>query len=228
MTRASHAGRPRDTMVRMSADRDMQGPRRGPSARPEIIATAYRALARSHHPDVSREPDAEARMAEINAAWMILRDADRRAAYDREHHIVGGVPDPRGANPFPPAQPRARTATATAPAPRSSAYADAAEQASAGDPSAWRRGRDGEGAAGPPPGRPMGSVLRFGRHIGWSLGEIARADPGYLQWLAARPEGQPYLDEINALLAPLLRTADGRAQLNAFQGPVSKRPRFGR
>jgi len=61
--------------------------------------------------------------------------------------------------------------------------------------------RDGTGGAGAPPGRPSGSVLDFGRHIGWSLGEIARVDPGYLQWLAERPEAEPYLDEIDAILA---------------------------
>ena len=60
--------------------------------------------------------------------------------------------------------------------------------------------RDGTGGAGPPPGRPSGSVLGFGRHIGWSMGEIARVDPGYLEWLSARPEGQPYVAEIDALL----------------------------
>lgn len=78
----------------------------------------------------------------------------------------------------------------------------------------WRRGPNGEGAAGPPPGRPKGSVLPFGRHIGWSLGEIARVDPGYLQWLAARPDGVPYRTEIETILAPLLRTADGRGLLH--------------
>jgi len=63
--------------------------------------------------------------------------------------------------------------------------------------------RDGTGGAGPPPGRPLGSVLDFGRHIGWSLGEIARVDPGYLLWLAERPEGGRYRDEINAILGRL-------------------------
>ncbi|HSL76868.1 MAG TPA: DnaJ domain-containing protein [Candidatus Limnocylindrales bacterium] len=63
------------------------------------------------------------------------------------------------------------------------------------------RPRDGTGGAGRPPGRPSGSVLDFGRHIGWSLGEIARVDPGYLVWLAERPEGEPYRAEIDALLA---------------------------
>ena len=67
---------------------------------------------------------------------------------------------------------------------------------------------DGTGAAGHPPGNPSGSVLPFGRHVGWSLGEIVRVDPGYLLWLAERPEGARYRDEINRLLSRLgMRTA---------------------
>ncbi len=61
--------------------------------------------------------------------------------------------------------------------------------------------QDGTGGAGRPPGRPLGSVLDFGRHIGWSLGEIARVDPGYLVWLCERPEGSPYRVEIDAILS---------------------------
>ena len=59
---------------------------------------------------------------------------------------------------------------------------------------------DGTGAAGPPPGRPSGSVLGFGRHIGWSIGEIARSDPGYLVWLEERRDGKSYLEEIDRTL----------------------------
>jgi curved DNA-binding protein CbpA len=66
------------------------------------------------------------------------------------------------------------------------------------------------GAAGPPPGRPSGPVLDFGLFDGWSLGEIIRRDPGYLAWLAERKEGAPYLDAIEALLAPLRTAAAGR------------------
>ena len=36
------------------------------------------------------------------------------------------------------------------------------------------RAAEGFGAAGPPPGRPSGTVLNFGRYAGWSLGEVAR------------------------------------------------------
>ena len=69
---------------------------------------------------------------------------------------------------------------------------------------AWHpRTLPGTGAAGLPPGRPSGSVLAFGRHLGWSLGEIARVDPGYLLWLESRPEGQPYGAELDAILRRL-------------------------
>ncbi len=64
----------------------------------------------------------------------------------------------------------------------------------------WAREYDGTGGAGPPPGRPTGSVLGFGRHLGWSIGEIARVDPGYLLWLEDRREGLPFLDEIDRTL----------------------------
>lgn len=66
--------------------------------------------------------------------------------------------------------------------------------------STWGREYDGTGGAGRPPGRPSGSVLDFGRHIGWSIGEIARVDPGYLDWLDMQPEGQPYGEEIDRTL----------------------------
>jgi curved DNA-binding protein len=46
------------------------------------IKKAYRRLARKFHPDVSKEPDAAARMAEVNEAHAVLGDAERRAAYD--------------------------------------------------------------------------------------------------------------------------------------------------
>ena len=59
----------------------------------------------------------------------------------------------------------------------------------------WRNAPDGTGAAGQPPGPPSGTVLPFGRFIAWSIGEIARHDPGYLDWLDLRPEGAPYRTE---------------------------------
>jgi len=52
------------------------------SAKPEEIKRAYRKLARKYHPDVSKEPDAEARFKEVAEAYEALSDAERRAAYD--------------------------------------------------------------------------------------------------------------------------------------------------
>lgn len=47
------------------------------------IKRAYRRLARKYHPDVSKEPDAEARFKEVGEAYEVLRDPEKRAAYDQ-------------------------------------------------------------------------------------------------------------------------------------------------
>jgi curved DNA-binding protein len=46
------------------------------------IKRAYRRLARKYHPDVSKEADAEDRFKELGEAYEVLRDAEKRAAYD--------------------------------------------------------------------------------------------------------------------------------------------------
>jgi curved DNA-binding protein len=54
----------------------------------EQVKKAWRQLARKYHPDVSKEPDAATRMAEINEAHAVLSDPEKRAAYDalaRDH-----------------------------------------------------------------------------------------------------------------------------------------------
>lgn len=48
----------------------------------EDIKKAYRKLARKYHPDISKEKDADARMAEVNEANTVLSDPEKRAAYD--------------------------------------------------------------------------------------------------------------------------------------------------
>ena len=47
------------------------------------IKKSFRRLARKYHPDVSKEPDAELRMKEINEAFAVLSDPEKRAAYDQ-------------------------------------------------------------------------------------------------------------------------------------------------
>lgn len=60
------------------------------------IKRAYRKLARRYHPDVSDEPDAEAKFKEIGEAWEVLGDEEKRAAYDAfqrgDHHHYQGQP----------------------------------------------------------------------------------------------------------------------------------------
>jgi curved DNA-binding protein len=47
------------------------------------VKKAFRKAARKYHPDVSKEPDAEARMKEVNEAYAVLSDPEKRAAYDQ-------------------------------------------------------------------------------------------------------------------------------------------------
>ncbi len=49
----------------------------------EEIKRAYRKLARKYHPDVSKEKDAEARFKELGEANEVLKDTEKRAAYDQ-------------------------------------------------------------------------------------------------------------------------------------------------
>lgn len=64
-----------------------------PHASHDEIRRAYRRLAQRHHPDANPDAPAEARaaMADINAAWNVLGDADRRRAYDS---AIGTTPRP--------------------------------------------------------------------------------------------------------------------------------------
>jgi len=49
----------------------------------EDLKKAFRKLARKYHPDVSKEADAELRMREVNEAYAVLSDPEKRAAYDQ-------------------------------------------------------------------------------------------------------------------------------------------------
>lgn len=56
------------------------------NASEDDIRNAFRRLARKYHPDVNDSPDAEERFKEINEAYGVLSDEEKRAAYDRFGH----------------------------------------------------------------------------------------------------------------------------------------------
>ncbi len=184
-------------------------------AEDEVIQAAYRRLARKYHPDLAATPEAAARMAAINAAWELIGDPAARAAFDRERAAAAE------AGPGPSPEPATGASGST---PRSSAAPDRSgpqrppTAARTPEPEIvsrdWTPGRSshgggydesmqqaqGHGAAGPPPGRPSGTVLNFGRYAGWSLGEVGRHDLEYIEWLDRAPIGRNYRQEIDEIL----------------------------
>jgi curved DNA-binding protein CbpA len=181
----------------------------------DVIRAAYRALARRHHPDTSVDVASVPQMVLVNWAWEILGNPERRSRHDRDH----------GFETRPTTPPQATHPPATWSAPGGAGGAEGApgtvSGAGPGGPDfgggrppiqrrgadgrviEWHNAPDGTGGAGEPPGRPSGTILPFGRFIAWSIGEIARYDPGYLEWLDQRPDGAPYRDEIDATLKRL-------------------------
>ena len=189
-----------------------------PEAEDEVIQAAYRRLARKYHPDLAPGAEAAARMAAINAAWELIGDPAARATFDRERAArtaseAAPAPGPgsgsgssSGAPPGRPAAapPRSDTPPSAGPRPRpgeevSPDWTSGRSSYGGGYDESMRRS-DGHAAAGPPPGRPSGTVLTFGRYAGWSLGEIARRDLEYLEWLDRAPIGRNHRQEIDQIL----------------------------
>jgi hypothetical protein len=91
-----------------------------PDADIEVVRAAYRALMLKHHPDQNRDnPAALAQATRINAAYEVLSDPGRRAAYDR------GRADARAETVPPPFHDSEPTARPRRPAPRPTPFRDA-------------------------------------------------------------------------------------------------------
>src|SRR5438067_9940076 len=90
-----------------------------PQADPEAIRAAYRRLARLYHPDLNADPSAAARMRAVNAAYAVLSDPRRRAAYDaRRAYAIPAVAVARPAPGPSSAPPRVSVATGPRPSQR--------------------------------------------------------------------------------------------------------------
>ena len=90
------------------------------------------------------------------------------------------------------------------------------------DPTTMATGQ-GVGSAGPPPGNPSGSVLNFGRYLGWSLGEIARRDLEYIEWLDRTPIGRIYQVELDDLLRSHGRRVSAPPEADKSRGLFRRR-----
>jgi curved DNA-binding protein CbpA len=205
-----------------------------PEAEDEVIQAAYRRLAQKYHPDRATGDEAVARMVALNAAWELIGEPDRRAAYDlavrdrrsasarggparadAEGPTAGGTGQPPRPGAPPPAARPAETV--------STEWTSGRSTTGSGYDAATMRAPEGLGAAGPPPGNASGSVLNFGRYAGWSLGEIARADVEYIEWLDRVPIGRPYRDEIDPILRRAGRRKSAATEANERRGLFRRR-----
>jgi curved DNA-binding protein CbpA len=148
-----------------------------PSADADILAVVHRRLAQRYHPDMDPGDDARQLMLEINQAYDVLRNPERRAKYDQE---LASRRDRRSSDRY---------------------IKRPAEAGPIGTTTTSSSSDKPYGEAGPPPrGVARGTVLDFGRYKGWSLGQIATHDPDFLEWLERSPAGRQYRAEIVALL----------------------------
>jgi DnaJ-class molecular chaperone len=147
-----------------------------PSADRELLSVVYRHLAKRYHPDRHSAPDADARMLELNEAYAVLSDPEKRARYDLQAGLRPSVP-------------------AVAPRSGDGRPTRAGSASSAPSPGPY-------GEAGAPPANPAakGRALTFGRYRGWTLNQVQRYDHDYIEWLSRTTMGRTYKTELDALL----------------------------
>jgi DnaJ-class molecular chaperone len=143
-------------------------------AEPAIIEAAYRALAAKLDPAHDLTGIHQVRMAELDRAFAVLSDPDRREAFDQERSrmVAMGPGHHNGHGHAPEEMPRLGQGALT-------------ERVQAG--------YNGANLAS--------MTLDFGRYAGWTLGELAHQDADYLRWLSRHSSGIRYRSAILRLLA---------------------------
>jgi curved DNA-binding protein CbpA len=197
-----------------------------PEAEDEVIQAAYRRLAQKYHPDRAADGAVD-RMVALNAAWELIGEPASRAAYDLSVRELNASSRPGGAPAGGTAPPRPRQAqgdsAARPPESVSRDWTSGRSSSGGGYDAATMHAPEGLGAAGPPPGRPSGSLITFGRYAGWSLGEIARSDLEYVEWLDRMTIGRPYRDEIDVILRRAGRRQSAATDANERRGLFRRR-----
>ncbi len=164
-----------------------------PNAEDFILEAAYRAMSRQFHADGPR-PD-EARMAEINRAYELVRTPERRKRYDRLHHLRPVGPGQAAGSP---------SMAAGSPSMAASSPSMAAQTLGGRIPGPTN------GAAEPGAGTGALMTIDFGRYQGWTLKDLAKHDPDYLRFLSRHSSGVRYRNQISQLLPLEMETAPSR------------------
>jgi curved DNA-binding protein CbpA len=164
-----------------------------PEASREVITAAYKTLAKRLHPETDLTGVHEIRMAELDRAYGVLRDAAARQRYDIQRADRLNPVGP-GLEPEP-----ILTPALVAP-PQRYRSADGTPD---GDSMVARSIANGQPS-------PLTSAetsmtagdlrLDFGRYEGWSLFDLAKRDPAYLRWLARHSSGLRFRREIARVL----------------------------
>jgi curved DNA-binding protein CbpA len=155
-----------------------------PEADPEVIAAAYRVLAKRVRAKPDLQEADQIRLAELDLAYAVLSNADQRRAFDarRADDTVAVGPGYGNGN-----------GHANGNANGNGHAYDAAARLAAGPLS--------ERLAAGLHGESLGALtINFGRYAGWTLAEIAQSDPEYLQWLSRHSSGIRYRSAILRLL----------------------------
>ena len=153
-----------------------------PEADPEVIAAAYRALAKRVRAKQDLEEADQIRLAELDLAYAVLSNPAQRRAFDerRLSETVAVGPGYHYSN-------------GNGHASGHGQAQDAAVRLAAGALS--------ERIAAGLHGESLGELtINFGRYAGWTLSEIADSDPQYLQWLSRHSSGIRYRRAILRLL----------------------------